>query len=229
MTDDKVRTPVPRGFSGIKSLVSNIDVHHIDGTETNQDEVEAPNADLLDRGEEDKPGKREAQVANAPEDHATSTSSNTPSAVVLVVLTVALTFIGVVWWIDAGMPTDFSSAVQSKESRPNSTRPESRPSKPQSPTPAPKTLVEVRPPIGDDFTLNLQQIQYCLAEDIRLDGARPALNNYDSREVNRFNAMVSDYNSRCGSFRYFESTMVRARRTVESFRSRLLVDGRNRF
>ena len=34
-----------------------------------------------------------------------------------------------------------------------------------------------------------------------LEGAKAAVNNYIDSDVNRFNAMVADYNSRCGSFR----------------------------
>ena len=41
-----------------------------------------------------------------------------------------------------------------------------------------------------------------MAEDIRIDGAKSALNNYVDADVDRFNAMVGDYNSRCSSFKY---------------------------
>jgi hypothetical protein len=41
-----------------------------------------------------------------------------------------------------------------------------------------------------------------LAEDIRMNGAKSAVNNYIDADVDRFNAMVADYNSRCSSFQY---------------------------
>src|SRR3546814_1009207 len=59
-----------------------------------------------------------------------------------------------------------------------------------------------KPPVGQNLVLSSEQIRYCLAEDIRMDGAKSAINNYSDYDVDRFNAMVADYNSRCGSFRY---------------------------
>jgi len=73
------------------------------------------------------------------------------------------------------------------------------------------------------------QIRYCLAEDIRMDGAKAALNNYSDSDVDRFNAMVADYNSRCGSFRYRSGALESARRDVEPYRSQLQAEGRSRF
>jgi peptidoglycan hydrolase-like protein with peptidoglycan-binding domain len=73
------------------------------------------------------------------------------------------------------------------------------------------------------------QIRYCLAEDIRMEGAKAALNNYSDSDVDRFNAMVADYNSRCGSFRYRSGALESARRDVEPYRGQLQVEGRSRF
>jgi hypothetical protein len=66
----------------------------------------------------------------------------------------------------------------------------------------PARPVESQPPVGQNTVLSTAQIRYCLAEDIRMDGAKAAVNNYIDSDVERFNAMVADYNSRCGSFRY---------------------------
>src|SRR3546814_16602388 len=45
----------------------------------------------------------------------------------------------------------------------------------------------------------------------------------------RFNAMVADYNSRCGRFRYRSGALERARRDVEPYRGQLQAEGRSRF
>ncbi|TXH39945.1 MAG: peptidoglycan-binding protein [Burkholderiaceae bacterium] len=62
-----------------------------------------------------------------------------------------------------------------------------------------------------------------------MEGAKAALNNYSDSDVDRFNAMVADYNSRCGSFRYRSGALESARRDVEPYRGQLQVEGRSRF
>lgn len=94
---------------------------------------------------------------------------------------------------------------------------------------APSLPQESMPPVGQNVVLSTAQIRYCLAEDIRMDGARTALNNYSNSDVDRFNAMVADYNSRCGSFRYKKGALESARRDVEPHRGQLQGEGRRRF
>ncbi|MCA3174044.1 MAG: peptidoglycan-binding protein [Burkholderiales bacterium] len=62
-----------------------------------------------------------------------------------------------------------------------------------------------------------------------MEGAKVALNNYSDSDVDRFNAMVADYNSRCGSFRYRSDALESARRDVDSYRGQLHAEGRSRF
>ena len=77
-------------------------------------------------------------------------------------------------------------------------------------------LQESKPALGRDLVLSAAQIRYCLAEDIRIDAAKGALDNYIDSDVDRFNAMVADYNSRCGSFRYRRGALESARRDVDT-------------
>lgn len=60
---------------------------------------------------------------------------------------------------------------------------------------APARPVESKPPVGQDLVFSTAQIRYCLAEDIRMDAAKPALNNFSAPDVDQFNALVSDW---CG-------------------------------
>lgn len=101
----------------------------------------------------------------------------------------------------------------------------SPPAQPQ----APSRPQESKPPVGQDLVFSTAQIRYCLAEDIRMEGAKSALNNYSDSDVDRFNAMVADYNSRCGSFRYRSGALESARREIEQYRSQLQSEGRSRF
>lgn len=88
---------------------------------------------------------------------------------------------------------------------------------------------EDRPPVGHNLLFSVAQIRYCLAEDIRMDGAKAAVDNYSDPAVDRFNAMVADYNSRCSNYRYRTGTLESARQDIEPYRSQLWSQGRQRF
>lgn len=94
---------------------------------------------------------------------------------------------------------------------------------------APSVPQESKPPVGQDLVFSTAQIRYCLAEGIRMEGAEDTLNNYSESDVNLFNVMVADYNSRCGSFRYRSGDLDSARQDVEPYRSQLQAEGRSRF
>lgn len=94
---------------------------------------------------------------------------------------------------------------------------------------SPKPLDQTKPPPGTDLVLSTSQIRYCLAEDIRLGAAKAAVNAYADAEVDRFNAMVTDYNIRCGQYRYRQGTLEGARSDVEKHRSQLEAEGTARF
>lgn len=106
--------------------------------------------------------------------------------------------------------------------------------RPSSPAPTPQRPQvqsrpeEARPPVGQGLVLSISQIRYCLAEDIRIEGAKSVLNNYSNSEVDRFNAMVDDYNSRCANFRYRSGTLESARRDIQPYWSQLQAEGRSR-
>lgn len=122
---------------------------------------------------------------------------------------------------DSGLASSAESAPQAYPSPSTSQQAPSRPT-------------EAKPPVGQNLVLSREQIRYCLAEDIRMDGAKSAINNYIDADVARFNAMVADYNSRCSSFQYQTNNRGRndlnsAQRDIEPFRSQLQSEGRSRF
>jgi len=61
-----------------------------------------------------------------------------------------------------------------------------------------------------------------------MDAAQSVVNEYDWPQVDRFNAMVADYNSRCGEFRYRSSSMSVAQDDVNAHRFELEQEGRDR-
>lgn len=62
--------------------------------------------------------------------------------------------------------------------------------------------VEAAPPIGTDNTLSGAQLRYCVFERFRIGGAQTQVDQHNGDSVDRFNAMVDDFNRRCSSFRY---------------------------
>lgn len=93
----------------------------------------------------------------------------------------------------------------------------------------PSRPTEDQPPVGRDRVLGVEQIRYCLAEDIRLKAAKGVVNGYLESEVDRYNAMVADYNSRCGEFKYRKGSLESAKSDISSFLSELQAEGASRF
>ncbi len=97
------------------------------------------------------------------------------------------------------------------------------------PAPVPSRPTEETPPVGSGSVLTAPQIRYCTAENIRLDAAKEVVNQYNDSDIDRFNALVADYNSRCSNFRYRKGALESARSEVERFRSDYVAQGRQRF
>jgi hypothetical protein len=133
--------------------------------------------------------------------------------------------IGVLWLIGQSNKNTTSPAPAYSPPAQSTAPSYSPPVQPQ----VPSRPQESKPPVGQDLAFSTAQIRYCLAEDIRMDGAKSAVNNYIDSDVDRFNAMVADYNSRCGSFRYRSGAHWKVRggtlsRTGVNFRLRAGAD-----
>ncbi|OYT98007.1 MAG: hypothetical protein CFE40_14085 [Burkholderiales bacterium PBB1] len=133
--------------------------------------------------------------------------------------------IGVLWLIGQSDNSPTSPAPAYSPPAQSATPSYSPPAEPQAPTRPQESM----PPVGQDLVFSTSQIRYCLAEDIRMEGVKSALNNYIDSDVDRFNAMVADYNSRCGRFRYRSGALESARRDIEPYRSQLQSEGQSRF
>ena len=72
----------------------------------------------------------------------------------------------------------------------------------QTPTPTQSvsSAYETRPPVGKGLTLNRSQIRYCIFQEKRLDMIKTLVRTND--QIDKFNVLISDYNSRCSNFRY---------------------------
>ena len=213
-----------KGFAGLSSLVSDVDTTPPPAAK--KEPAAAPNAP--------RPAPQPAQLQPQPQPSQRQTYQEPPqpssgSSGGKWVLGIAAV-IGVFWLIgQADKPTTSSAPSYSPPTQ--STAPSyTPPPQPQ----APSRPVETKPPVGQDLVLSREQIRYCLAEDIRLNATKSAVNNYIDADVDRFNAMVADYNSRCSSFRYHTNNRGRndlnsAQRDIEPYRSQLQSEGRSRF
>lgn len=208
-----------RGFAGLSSLASDMDAILIRPKKPmrqNQIEEEPYQARPVFPADQSSQGPRSPQPYQA---LSRSPSSTSGTKWVLGVAAV----IGVVWVVNVANQTPSPSTAAYRQP--------AQPTAPSytAPLSEPRQLLEDRPPVGQSLVLTTSQITYCLAEDIRLEGSRSVIDNYSDAQVNRFNVLVDDYNSRCGNFRYRSGALESARRTVEAFRTQLLADGRTRF
>jgi hypothetical protein len=137
--------------------------------------------------------------------------------------------IGAIWLLSSGsnqQPAPRPSVVASAPTGPRSAIAETPQYTPPLP---PARLTEEMPPVGTNNVLGNAQLRYCLSEDIRLGAAKSTVNGYNEPDVDRFNSMVTDYNIRCGQFRYRRGLLESVRAEVEANRSSLEVQGRARF
>lgn len=119
---------------------------------------------------------------------------------------------------------------QSGQSSAPKVRPEGLPSKVQPSAdpfngPAPAKSMELLPPVGTNEVLSNDQIRYCVAENIRMSGWEPAVDQYSTAAVDAFNVAVADLNARCGSYRYRRGALERVRAEVEPSRIALQREG----
>lgn len=94
------------------------------------------------------------------------------------------------------------------------------------PTAAPATnaAVETRPPVGQGLTLNRSQIRYCVFQGQRLETIRTlTATNY---QVDRFNGLIDDFNSRCSSYRYRSGVLSSVQREAREKAVDLRADAR---
>jgi len=217
--EDKNKKDERKGFAGLSSLVSDV------GTSPPPSAKKEPSNTS---GSSSSPPPPTPQT-DQPQPRQEETFQDTPqpssgSSGGKWVLGIAAV-IGVLWLIGQSDKSPTSPVPTYSPPAQPVTPSYSPPAEPQ----APIRPQESMPPVGQDLVFSTAQIHYCLAEDIRLEGAKSAVNNYIGSDVDRFNAMVADYNSRCGAFRYRSGALESARVNIEPYRSQLRSEGGSRF
>ena len=96
------------------------------------------------------------------------------------------------------------------------------------PTPAPATApaaaVETRPPVGQGLTLNRSQIRHCVFQGQRLETIRTLANT--NSQIDRFNGLIDDFNTRCSSYRYRSGDLSSIQREAREKATELRADAR---
>lgn len=83
-------------------------------------------------------------------------------------------------------------------------------------------LGEQMPAPGTDRVLSRNEVRYCIFQGERLDIVRDLISS--NREIDRFNALVNDFNSRCSSFRYRQGVLQAIEAEVPGKRQSLRLD-----
>jgi hypothetical protein len=84
----------------------------------------------------------------------------------------------------------------------------------------PSVAAYSEPAVGDDNVLSVGEIRWCLREAIRLDTLRDLVTANSA--IDTFNSLINDYNTRCGSYRYAQSNLNRAKQDVEATRAQIV-------
>ena len=221
-TEDQDRKGGTKGFAGLSSMVSNVDVPPADSSRSagiTSTRSEPPPS----RVPPVEPPQPRAPTYQPPtQDPGSGTGAKWAIGIAIVV--------GLIWIVSlsdkksTSTPTSYPPIISTPATV-------SSPSIPP-PTPEVQTSTrptEERPPVGSGNVLGTPQIRYCVAEDIRLDAAKSVINQYNDSDIERFNALVADYNSRCSNFRYRRGALEGAKSDVERYRSEIATEGRSRF
>ncbi len=199
MSDEKEK----KGFSGLSSLVSDLE----EATSGRQSQIAQRNTTPSESPHRSDPG------------FVASESSRTPIS----------GFLGTKWFwsmVGVGVLIWLFSALQEDSGRSSNlrtfTEPRSAPSyTPLAPASTRQTVLDFsKPPVGQYNVLSVAQIRWCLREVIQIEVLRPMPTT--NAQIERFNAVVSEYNSRCRRFRYRRGALEQARREVEQQRAQIV-------
>ena len=219
MSEDKKNGEANKGFAGLTSLLSDVEASG-NTRQTPEPAPAAPSPTAPTAPPSAAKSQSPTQVSSSPGQGREGTYQSPPqtggggsAGKWIIGLGVAgLLIWGLTQMADKGPTT--SGAGYSPPATTTSPTTSSQPSyTPSPPSPAPR-LVEEMPGAGSGNVLGASQIRYCLAEDIRLTAAKQVVSEYNSNDVDRFNAMVADYNSRCSNFRYRRGALESARSEV---------------
>ena len=216
-----------KGFSGLSSLASDVDETVGDSTRRNVQGEKAAASPGRSKDEQ-QPHQRESGAKPRPAPPPQSEPE--PEVVVSgTSRTPASASAGAKWFwglVGLGVLIGLFNVAQEDSRRPSTVPSYTQPSPSRSDSLSQTPEAQIsglefsKPPVGENNILSVAQIRWCLREDIRIEVLRPTPTT--NSQIDQFNAVVTDYNSRCGSYRYREGTLTRAQREVERVRAQIV-------
>lgn len=213
-----------RGFSGISTMVSDVnDTVEIVKNQTSQATMTRDQDSVTSQG----PINNAERTVTFNQSSKTSTSNAKLKWLVGVGAIIALYFA-----FNSGghqkqnsnpAPSPYAAAAPAKTSQSANAVLETAKNRDSSPI-KPEELKFEMPPVGKENTLNLPQLRWYFREKIRIETMRNLAAN--NKAIGEFNAMVDNYNSRCGSFRYKQSSMNQAQREVDAIRDQIVAEAK---
>ncbi|MDO8607739.1 MAG: hypothetical protein Q7R40_14465 [Phaeospirillum sp.] len=176
-----------RGFSGFNDMVS--DLSDLPEAPPPTPLPPAKNASSLDDDDKPTPGLKKPSEPKS------------GAKIFFIVAGVLVAVIGLVY-VSSQPKTPTYSPPPAKTSPP----PWAQAPQVQQPSPAaPAPPFEQAPEPGQVAVVGVAQLRYCLSQSIRIDGAEKVIDTTSQNAIDRFNGLIADYNSRCGSIRYRKS------------------------
>ena len=221
MSNDKDKSSKPRGFAGINSLVSAVDT-----------DMTSSESSVAAQSSSKRKASPSVATVSQPQSNPSKKKSSSPhisKGKSLKISNIAWALIIIVVVALIGWEHYLPNEVQSK----SSTNYPKKSSGITAPIPretrtTTNELYESQPVIGESTLFSRSQIQYCLAEDIRLGSIRSHLDNSQNGEIRWFNSLIGDYNARCARFRYSVGDLEISKKNVNDFRNQLELEGLNR-
>jgi hypothetical protein len=229
-SDDQKKNEKGRGFTGLSSMVSDVDSEVSSASNEDPHQPEG----LTEEVPQGRPPGKDEGGTGLYQQHSQHSSGEPSGKKWWIGIVIVIGFI----WLMSSSGSKNSSTPTSYSNPPYITPSASAPAPPTSSAPsqpgqfdpnATSRPTEVMPDVGTNNILDVEQIRYCVAEKIRLDASENAVDRYNRDEIDRFNAMAADFNSRCGQYRYRQGTLELAISDMEPYRAQLEAEGANRF
>jgi hypothetical protein len=93
--------------------------------------------------------------------------------------------------------------------------------------PPPASSEEDIPPVGNGLLLTSNEVRYCLSQSTRLSAAQHVVDMTNQAEIDQYDSLINDYNSRCANFQYTAGTLQPIQAEVDANASVLQAQGRS--
>ena len=212
-----------KGFSGLDSLSSDIDDILNQKKETNKEDNDNLKNESVDNSTDSKNTSENLDVIDKT-NKTTNNSEGSSSKWIWWVIGIGF----FIWILNTSNSNNSSSSKSSISSNTQQSYTQNSPSSTYTKTTTEDDYYESKP---DSYLsiLNKNQLLYCEAEKIRLDAVQNKIDLYSTYEVDKFNALTNDYNSRCANKQYYKNDMYYVERNIEKRKYELEKDGIARF